>query len=80
MGKNIGRSIARAFKKAPAVMKKISNGVQKYAPIADKVGKGMVMAGTVTGQPEIAALGAGVSAGANAATQVNDAVRPIMFR
>lgn len=91
--KNIGRAITRAFKKIPSVVKKIGNelknprtlrkisdGVQKYVPVADRVGKGMVLAGTVTGQPEIAALGTGVSAGANAVGQANNAIRPLMFR
>jgi hypothetical protein len=83
MGKNIGRAIANVFKKAPSVITKIarraSTAVDKYAPIAQKVGSGLTTAGALTGQPELAAAGAGLTAGASAAQNINSAVRPIVF-
>ena len=84
MGRSkIGRTIVNAFKKAPGVITKVarraSSAVDKYAPIAQKVGSGLTTVGTLTGQPELAAVGTGLTAGATAAQGVNNAVRPIVF-
>lgn len=80
MGRSkIGRTIVNAFKKAPGVIRKVSTAVDKYAPIAQKVGSGLTTVGTLTGQPELAAAGVGLSKGARAAQEVNNAARPIVF-
>ena len=65
-GFNIGKSIKN-------LGKKIEKGVEKAAPIVDKIGDLGIVAGTVTGQPEIIAA-AGVAKAASALAGGSEAI------